>query len=49
MPQDALDDLALRRLNKGDNFHLAATVRTGQRIELVDPLDEHGPGLAATG
>ena len=29
-----------------DHFHLAAALGTGQRVDLVHPLDEHGPGLA---
>ena len=46
VPQDLLDHVALRRLDEGDDLHLAATLGTGQRVDLVHPLDEHGPGLA---
>ena len=47
VPQDLLDHVALRRLDEGDDLHLAAALGTLQRVDLVDPLDEHGPGLAA--
>ena len=31
---------------KATTFIWPATTRTGQRVDLVHPLDEHGPGLA---
>ena len=44
MPQNLLDQRALRRLDKRDHLHRRAALRTGQRIDLVHPLDEHRPG-----
>ena len=46
MLEDLLDHLALRRLAERHHLHRPAALRAGQRINLVDPLDEHGPGLA---
>ena len=46
--QNLLDHLALRRLDKGDRPSSGRHTWAGQRVNLVDPLDEHGPGLAAT-
>lgn len=48
MPHDALDGLATRRLNKADDLHLALALRAFRRVQLVVPLDEHGPGLAGS-
>ena len=43
MIQDASDD---RRLgNEGDDFHLFSASTTGQRVDLVDTVDELGPSL----
>ena len=33
MPQDLLDDVTLRWLKEGDDFHLAGTTRADQRVE----------------
>jgi hypothetical protein len=46
VPQDLLDHVTLRRLEERHDLQRAASFGTGQRIELEDPLDEHGPGLA---
>ena len=46
MPQDSLNQLALRRLDEGDDLHRAATMRTGERVNFVDPLNEHRPSLS---
>ena len=46
--QNLLDHRPLRRLDEGDDLHRAATLRTSQRIDLVNPFDEHGPSLTAT-
>lgn len=46
--QDRLDHLSLPRLDKSHDFQLATALRTGQRVDLVHPLDAHGPDLGAT-
>ena len=43
MIQDASDDRRLR--NEGDDFHLFSASTTGQRVDLVDTVDELGPSL----
>src|SRR5271170_4035971 len=46
MLEDPLDHFLLRRLDEGHHLHLPAALGARQRINLVDPLDEHGPSLA---
>jgi len=47
--EDLLNDLGLRRFDEGDDFHDTAALRAAQGIDLIDPLDEHGPGAVASG
>jgi hypothetical protein len=44
MPQDLLHDVSLAALDEGDNLHFGSTFGAGQRIRLVHPPDEGGPG-----
>jgi len=54
MSQDLLDQVGLRRFDKGNHGHLTATLRTRQRVDVVDSLDQvvdsldqHRPTLTA--
>ncbi|MGA2061022.1 MAG: hypothetical protein ABSG67_11115 [Thermoguttaceae bacterium] len=42
MTQNLLDHLALRRFDKGDNLHPAATLRTSQGVHFIHTSDKHG-------
>ncbi len=44
--QNYFDHRPLRRFDEDDHLYLAAALGTGQGGDLVQPLDEHGPGLA---
>jgi hypothetical protein len=44
VPQDLLDDGLLRRLDEGDHFHRRPALGARERVHLVDPLDQLGPG-----
>ena len=44
--KDLADDIILTGFDERDDFHSAAALRAGQRIDLINPLDEHGPAAA---
>ena len=48
MLQDFLNYFVLGWVNKADYFHFATALRTDHGINLVHPLDQHRPCLAAT-
>jgi|APSaa5957512622_1039677.scaffolds.fasta_scaffold04036_7 hypothetical protein len=48
MPEDALDHIGLvPALDDGDDFHLAAAVRTAKRVDFVDALVQRRPSRTA--
>jgi len=49
MSLDILDDLGLGRFDKGSYLHLPSTLWAGQRINIIDSLDEHGTGPMPVG
>ena len=47
MVQDPTDDAGLG--DEGEDLHLGPAARTGQRVDLVDTVDELGPSLGQRG
>jgi hypothetical protein len=48
MFEDIFDDLGLGRFNKRYDRHALPTLGADHGINFINPLDEHGPGLAAS-
>jgi len=46
--EDLFDHVRLGRFDERHHRHLAAALGATQWVYFVDPLDQHGPGLAAT-
>jgi hypothetical protein len=44
MAENSLYNILLTSLDKTDDLHGAAALRTSQRIDFIHPLDQHGPG-----